>query len=349
MKRHYWGISLAALLLAAFVLVQPMQMSYGMTFEEICEQISEQVSEEECLTELNEMRDARAAIRNGNGNVTVEDISTLGVPEFDGCLSVYTNLDAGLLVVTGEGRFPPEDGISMNTVRSGNIVKTIHAEKEVYLCKTAQGNIPVLVDVTVIGEIYEDVSTKSIINRQAEVITCMKIEETGQVIGCETESVPADPTIVRNCFEDPFFILDLSIISGPILTIPLGIEFTTHPQEMNTVNKGSIVKTIEAQKEIFICNLDPSNDFDLFNLGILLVPFTEKKVDVVTFIEIWEDLSLLPTDPIVKKTVESFRCVTSLGEDATFDDFINPLDPKDNVPRVESCKFTSVPVQELEE
>src|SRR3970040_1958715 len=42
----------------------------------------------------------------------------------------------------------PEDPISMNTVRSGNIVKTIHAEKEIFGCFLDQGSLDVTVDVT---------------------------------------------------------------------------------------------------------------------------------------------------------------------------------------------------------
>jgi len=368
MKRHYVGVSLVALLSIAFVLVQPMQHAYGTILEDMCSeaagQTSGDVTEEMCLEELNEALGARAAVRNGNGNVeelgTLE-VGTSGVPEFNGCLSAYTNADLALdslaelffdVSLIGS---PPEDPISMNTVRNGNIVKTIHAEKEVYFCKTAQGGVPVIVDVTILGEIYEDIRTKSVLGKEALTITCMKLEANGQVIGCKTEAVPADTTIVINCFEEPFFLLTIPFLNIFDEEIPLG-PLLTHPQEMNTVNKGNIVKTIEAQKEIFLCNLDPSNDIviNIFNIIIFDIPFAEKKVDSVTVTEIWEDLSLLPNNPGVKKTVESFRCVTSLGEDLSDEIppvppfFLNPFDPEDNVPRVESCKFTSVPVQELE-
>jgi len=358
---------LVALLLTAFVLVQPIQHAYGTTLEDMCseaaEQTSGEVTEEMCLEEVNEVVGARAAIRNPNGNVAelgTLEVGTSGVPEFDGCLSAYTNADlaldflAELFFDVSLIRSPPEDPISMNTVRNGNIVKTIHAEKEVYFCKTAQGGVPVIVDVTILGEIYEDIRTKSVLEKKTLTITCMKLEANAQVIGCESEPVPADTTVVINCFDEPFFTVGIIFLG--IFEVPLG-PLLTHPQEMNTVSKGNIVKTVETQKEIFLCNLDPSNDIliNIFDIIIFDIPFAEKKVDSVIVTEIWEDLSLLPNNPGVKKTVESFRCVTSLGEDLSDEIpevppfFLNPFDPEDNVPRVESCKFTSVPVQEPEE
>ena len=49
-----------------------------------------------------------------------------GLPAYDGC-SVFDP--------------PNEDPTSMNTVRHKDIVKTIHAEKEVFACKLEQGNL----------------------------------------------------------------------------------------------------------------------------------------------------------------------------------------------------------------
>jgi hypothetical protein len=182
----------------------------------------------------------------------------------------------------------PEDPISMNTVRNNNIAKTIHAEKQIFECTLEQGDIPVIVDVTIIAEIYEDMNTQTIIKKDALTITCIKEESQATLIQCES-SIPDEEIVpVRNCTED-------------------SIE---HPQEMNTVNKGSIVKTIEAQKEVFLCTLDDG---------------TRKKVDVVLFTEIWENLGLLPNNPVVKHTFESMRCIILIDE-----------------AEVESCKFSTV-------
>ncbi|MGH9922872.1 MAG: hypothetical protein ACRD38_08985, partial [Nitrososphaerales archaeon] len=184
----------------------------------------------------------------------------------------------------------PEDPISMNTVRSNAIAKTIHAEKQIFSCFLEQGDIPVIVDVTIIADVYEDMNTQSIIKKDALALTCVKDPTGVTVIECESAVITADPVPVRNCSE----------------------EFIEHPQEMNTVNKGSIVKTIEAQKEVFLCDLD-KNKID------------DKKVDLVLFTEIWENLNKLPDNPVVKKSFLSFRCVVNVDE-----------------AEVESCKYTNI-------
>jgi|GEM_PF-2449420 len=184
----------------------------------------------------------------------------------------------------------PEDPISMNTVRNSGIAKTIHAEKQIFSCFLEQGDIPVIVDITIVAEIYEDMNTQSIIKKDALALTCIKIATSASVLECESSPVTSDVAPVKNCSE----------------------ESIEHPQEMNTVNKGSTVKTIESQKEVFLCNLDNKGVFD-------------KKVDLVLFTEIWENLNKLPDDPIVKKTFLSFRCVVNLDE-----------------AEVESCKFSDI-------
>ncbi|MGH9922392.1 MAG: thrombospondin type 3 repeat-containing protein, partial [Nitrososphaerales archaeon] len=183
----------------------------------------------------------------------------------------------------------PEDPISMNTVRSGNIAKTIHAEKQIFGCQLEQGNLLVTLDVTIFAEIYESMNTQSIASKQVLVITCMKNSHT--LIGCIDEIPSTDVAPVRNCTEEPI----------------------GHPQEMNTVNKGKIVKTVEAQKEVFRCDFGNTNASD------------DKKVDLVVFTEIWEDLSKIPNNPVVKKAFESFRCVTSI-----------------DTAKVESCQFAPI-------
>jgi hypothetical protein len=190
----------------------------------------------------------------------------------------------------------PDDPIDMNTVIGKSdgqfIAKTIHAEKIVFNCAIDQGTIPVIADVTIIAEIFENMDTQEIIKKQAMIITCLKEPTTVIVVSC-TSDVPTDSTpVVNNCSEEP---------------VP-------HPQEMNTVSKGKIVKTIDAQKEIFLCRLGPEGD-------------VWKKVDVVLFTEIWEDVSKLPLNPIIKITVESMRCVIDLSTET---------------PTLESCDFKTI-------
>ncbi len=184
----------------------------------------------------------------------------------------------------------PKDPISMNTIRNNGIAKTIHAEKQIFSCFLEQGDIPVIVDITIVAEIYQDMNTQSIIKKDVLAITCVKLPTQGAVLECESSAPTGGIAPVKNCDEFPI----------------------SHPQEMNTVNKGSIVKTIESQKEVFQCNLDNKGVYD-------------KKVDLVLFTEIWENLNKLPDDPIVKKTFLSFRCVVNL-----------------DAAEVESCRFSDI-------
>ncbi len=221
------------------------------------------------------------------GQLVVSSTFATGIGNLDG--SPYSSLVGGTFTTDTNieditiktdrctQRPPAEDPISMNTVRNQNTVKTIHAEKHVFDCLLDQGDLPVIVDVTIFAEIFEDMKTQSVIKKQALVVTCTKDKSTVTAIKCESSTPSTQPPVpLRNCIEEPI----------------------THPQEMNTVNKGSIVKTIEAQKEVFMCNLGNG---------------TIKKVDLVLFTEIWENLNNLPNDPIIKKAFESMRCVILNG------------------------------------
>jgi hypothetical protein len=221
-------------------------------------------------------------------------VDSEAIPTFDSC-TLRTGNDA------------PEDPISMNTIRVAlkghGIAKTVHAEKEIYDCELVQGNLPVIVDVTTIAEIYENMTSQKTILKQAEVITCIKTVSGAILIGCSTYTPSTSPVPVgTNCTE----------------------EFIEHPQEMNTVSKGKIVKTIEAQKEVFLCALSGS---------------VQKKVEIVIFAEIWEDVSKLPNNPVVKKSFESMRCVVLVTDGTSIN--LNNGGKQDAT--VESCQFPTVP------
>jgi hypothetical protein len=234
----YGAISAVALLVTAFVLVQPIQSTYA------------QVSDE-------------------------------GIPPFDDCDSTV-NI--------------PEDPISQNTVKKGEIIKTIHAEKEVYACNTVQGNLDVIVDVTTYIELYENITSRDVIGTNVVVTTCVKDESQADIYGCEAYTPSEDTIPLSGCTENT----DI-----------------THPQEMNTVNKGNTAKTIETQKEVFICT---------FN-GVT------KKVDLVVFTEIYENIS---QQTILDIQAHAMKCV-SLVTDS------NPTNNRRDA-TVESCVFTEVPV-----
>jgi hypothetical protein len=225
-------------------------------------------------------------------------------------------------------------------------------------------------------EIFENIATKEVLSKQANVITCLKLPDTAGVLDCESKPISNNVAPVRNCRDDAVF---LSIIAAPltgpgqgefetVFEITENEVFPTHPQEMNTVNKGNVVKTVETQKEIFLCNLDAietiddleegsTNDIVVFcfvippdftppetSPGFLVcftIPINEKKVEVLTITEIWEDLSLLPGNPIVKKTFESSRCVVTLIVDGDGDGDADPFDREDRLVNAESCKFST--------
>jgi hypothetical protein len=211
-------------------------------------------------------------------------VGVAGLPAYDDC-------------IVGDGFVgsQPEDPISMNTVRSGNIVKTIHAEKEIFECLLDQGNLLVIVDITTYIEIYEHIDDREVIETNAVATTCIKDEGTAAVIDCESYNIPSTPVPVgSNCNE-------------------IGDVYITHPQEMNTVNKGKIAKTVESQKEVFICLI---GDF-------------EKKVEIILFTDIYEDLS---TQTVLETQFHSMRCVVLVSD--LGGDFIDGT--------VETCQFSTI-------
>jgi len=237
-KPKYVAVSTAALLMTAFVLVQPT------------------------------MQAANA--------VGVE-----GLPGYDSC------------ELRDESRY--EDPTSMNTVKNRDVVKTIHAEKEVFTCNLNQGDLEVIVDVTTYLEVYENITAKEVIATNAISTTCIKDEFTATVIDCESDEVPTSPVFVGDqCTE---------------------VDYITHPQEMNTVTKVKTAKTMEAQKEVFTCNLNG----------------TIKKVDIVLFTEIYEDLSTQTTTSV---QFLSARCVVLISDSNNSGD----LQDAD----VETCIFSEI-------
>ncbi len=274
-RLKYSGISLGAVLIMAFVLVQPtMNQAYS--------------------------------------------VGVQGLPDYDDC---------ELRGVTEPAKYDslsqPEDPISMNTVRNQNIVKTMHAEKEIFDCRLNQGDLRVIVDVTTYIELYENIADREVIASSAVAITCVKDEATATVIDCESKPISSSPVPVgSDCVE---------------------LDYITHPQEMNTVTKGATAKTIEAQKEVFICPLGEPINGDSIDAQTqvceLQIPFecfpTLKKVEIILFTEVYENLA---TQTVTDVQFHSMRCVVLITNDH-FD-----VDPDDDVrdATVESCKLTSI-------
>ncbi len=229
-----------------------------------------------------------------------------GLPPYDDC---------DLRGVTHEApTVQPEDPISANTIRSGKIVKTIFAEKEIFDCDLNQGDLRVIVDLTLYIELYQNIENKKVIGSNAVAVTCLKDGLSAEVIDCESEPVPADPVPVGDECVAEFYI--------------------THPMEMNTVVREGIGKTVQVDKEVFICPLDqevdPCEDPNQFNCFDVL-----KKVEIIIFAEVYENL----TFQFVEDTqFHAMRCVVLI----TNDNLDPPLD-EDSVrdARVETCQFSS--------
>ncbi len=111
-------------------------------------------------------------------------VADLGAPDFEEC---KFNLAGSLSLQAGQ----PADPLSMTTVRVGQVAKTVIAEKEIFRCDVVQGGQDLIVDVTIYAEIYENMTSKSIIAKQVRVVTCVKLDVTGTdgggiVVGCDT-------------------------------------------------------------------------------------------------------------------------------------------------------------------
>ncbi|MEM2761067.1 MAG: hypothetical protein QXN83_08715 [Nitrososphaerales archaeon] len=196
-----------------------------------------------------------------------------------------------------------EDPIDMNTVSGTKgatpISKTVHAEKQVYDCYLVQGNVPVIVDQTIFLYLYDNMATTASLRKYAEVVTCVKKEADAAVLGCKLDKPKVDPIVTQGCQE---------------------VNDITHPQEMNTVVSAtdkSVVLTRESQKEVFLCYFNGS--------------YALKKVDVVIFTSIWEDLDKLNGNTITKRQVTAAICVVNLDTSNS--------KPGDTV---ESCRFVNV-------
>ncbi len=284
--RKYSAISLGIVLVTAFVLVQPtMLVSYA---------------------------EEQGGVSPGLG--------AEGIPSFDDCELTDWERHVEPPDFDNTDEEQPEDSMSMETVRSGNKVLTIHVEKETYSCLLNQGGLTVLLHNDIYLQILENMETQEIIATNALATTCMKDEDTAQTIACESYPVPTTPVPVGNRCDN---IEEDGGTSDP----------TKHPQEMNIVKKLSTVKTIVAQKEIFMCGLDElgescqSHCFDAFD--------TWKKVDIVIFTDVYKDINTL------EDTVKfyEYRCVTLVTNDDNDDN--DEDDVRDAT--VESCIFRQVP------
>lgn len=78
--------------------------------------------------------------------------------------------------------------IEMETVVSSNgISKTVEAEKEAFLCTYKQNKPTQILDVMLFTEIFEKVSSGTVIKKNVESISCLKDIGTAKVLKCVTK------------------------------------------------------------------------------------------------------------------------------------------------------------------
>ena len=79
--------------------------------------------------------------------------------------------------------------IEMETVVSSNgISKTVEAEKEAFLCTYKQNKPTQILDVMLFTEIFEKVSSGTVIKKNVESISCLKDIGTAKVLKCATKN-----------------------------------------------------------------------------------------------------------------------------------------------------------------
>ncbi len=178
----------------------------------------------------------------------------------------------------------PLDPIEMNTIVipfEFPLVKTIHLEKEVFLCQQEAAPYNVIVDVSIYTEIVENAIREEPVQKSFEVVTCMK-NFNGTILSCMSEqpptNVPALPCVIEPAPRP---------------------EFLHFPIEMNSVVVNStIVKTIMAETEVFNC----PNPYSLsHNISKLVTLFTDK----------FEKFNDIEPQPTIEKAnhFESAECV----------------------------------------
>lgn len=214
-------------------------------------------------------------------------VSIAGLPDYDNCT------------------FNSNAGTEMDTVRKGDIAKTIHLEKEIFNCFLVQGSLPVLVDVLMFVEVYENITAMEVVKTSVVVATCIKDGNLGgnnngaDIIDCESYEPSSSPVPVGNRCAPPSSI---------------GLNM-----DGNSVRHRNIVKTPTVEKEFSLC---------------LLPDGTQKKVDILLFVDVFENINTMETEAVL---FYKMRCVVLVTDN---DPDTNT--PEDRDARVESCVFSSI-------
>ena len=175
---------------------------------------------------------------------------------------------------------PLTDPIDMNTIIFKDIVKTVHVEKEIFKCITKNG-APVIAMVSLFTELFENLKNQSTLNKTVETVTCVK-GYNGTISYCDSKRIPISNQYPFSISCDPSKLNILNIMS---------------PIEMETVvNSNGISKTIEVEKEAFLCTYKQNKPTQI--------------LDVMLFTEIFENVL---SGTVIKKNVESISCLKDIG------------------------------------
>ena len=199
--------------------------------------------------------------------------------QIQGQKEIATNIPDPIKVTKCQVVNPPIDPIDMNTVIFKDIAKTIHVEKEIFKCKTKNGAL-VIAMVSLFTELFENMGTQSTLNKTVETVTCVK-GYNGTVSYCDSKKIPISNQYPFAVSCDPSNLRILNI---------------TSPIEMETVvSSNGISKTVEAEKEAFLCTYKQNKPTQI--------------LDVMLFTEIFEKVS---SGTVIKKNVESISCLKDI-------------------------------------
>ena len=184
------------------------------------------------------------------------------------------------------------DPVDMNTVIFKNIAKTIHVEKEAFKCKTKSGAL-VIALVSLYTELFTNMSTLHPSKKTVESDTCVK-GYNGTVLWCHSSHQEEGIRVLDYTFGYP----PKNPLGAACDPISLRTQPVPSPIEMETVvGTNGIVQTVEAEKEIFLCDFKQNKPTTL--LGVTL------------FTELYEDI--LGKYPVLIKNFESVSCLTDIG------------------------------------
>ena len=174
-----------------------------------------------------------------------------------------------------------------------DIAKTIHVEKEAFRCKTKSGAL-VIALVSLYTELFRNMKTLHPSNKTVESVTCVK-GYNGTVLWCSSSH--KEEGIALGGYRREYGFSAEYPLAAACDPISLRTQPVPSPIEMETVvGTNGIVQTLEAEKEIFLCDFKQNRPTTL--------------PGVTLFTEILEDI--LGRYPVLEKRVESVSCLTDI-------------------------------------